>query len=69
MDFGDDVDDDEKREIQIVSLSLSLISKAIKTALDASILDNLSTQKSLKRHRKIININYWDRAGECVSEE
>ena len=41
MDFGDDVDDDENREIQIVSLSLYLISKAIKTALDASILDNL----------------------------
>lgn len=50
-------------------LFLSLISKAIKTALDASILDNLSTQKSPKRHRNIININYWDRAGECVSEE
>lgn len=54
-------------KFKLFLLSLSLISKAIKTALDASILDNLSTEKSPKRHRKIININYWDRAGECVS--
>lgn len=49
MDFGDD--DDEKQR----NSNYCLIFKVIKTALDASILNNLSTEKITKRYR-IINI-------------